>query len=81
MLFANGYPQSPVQVQGSVASSAERGAALLTAKGLDALGLAMLAIAHQRMKVRIGVLEVPALPVRTSEAFGVDPDGALPAGF
>ena len=36
-------------VQGSVASGTERGAASLTAKGLDPLGTAMLAISNQRV--------------------------------
>ncbi|HEX6483848.1 MAG TPA: hypothetical protein VF043_33790 [Ktedonobacteraceae bacterium] len=59
-------------VQGGVTPGGKGGAAGLTPKRLDVLSTAMLAIAHQRMNVRIGVPEVPALPVRTSEPFGID---------
>jgi hypothetical protein len=41
-------------VQGRVASRAERGAAGLTAEGLDLLSPTLLAISHQRMEVRLG---------------------------
>ena len=68
-------------VQGSVASSAERGAASLTAKGLDPLGMAMLAITNQGMDLSIGDPAVRALLIGTGEAFGVHPSGALPADF
>src|SRR5215472_2956631 len=50
----------------------ERGAALLAAKRLDRLSLAMLAIPNQRVELIIGVAEVGALRVRTSEAHGGD---------
>ena len=54
-------------IEWSVASSAECGAALLTAKGLDALGLAMLAIANQRVDARVSVPEVLALLIGTGK--------------
>jgi hypothetical protein len=53
----------------------------LTAKRLDPLGLAMLAIAYQRMHVSIGDAEVRALLVGTSKALGIHASGGLPAGF
>jgi hypothetical protein len=68
-------------VQRSVSSSAERGAASRASEGLDLLSLTMLAIAYQRVDVRIGVAEVPALVVGTSETFGVDADGGLLGDF
>ena len=68
-------------VQGGMAPSAERGAAGLAAKGLDVLGLAMLAIPNQRVDLSIGDAEVGALRVGTGEAFGVDPLGRSPAAF
>ena len=68
-------------VQRSVVSSAERGAARLAAKRLDALGPAMLAVPDQRIEVSISAAKVPALPVRTSEARGVDAFGGPPSAF
>ena len=59
----------------------ERGAASLTAKRLDALGLAMLAIANQRMNLSIGNAEVQALLVGTGVTLGVDALGCSPAAF
>jgi hypothetical protein len=41
----------------------------------------MLAIANERVDLLIGDTEVGALLASTGEAFGVDADGALPAGF
>jgi len=58
-------------VQRRVASSTEGGAAGLTPKRLDAFGLAMLAIAHQRVELIVGVAEVAASRVGTGEARGV----------
>ena len=68
-------------VQGSVASGGEGGAAGLTAKGLDPLGLAMLAIPNQRVDPIIGDAEGRALLVRTGEALGLDPLGCSSAAF
>jgi hypothetical protein len=68
-------------VQRSVASSSEGGAAGLTAQGLDALGMAMLAIPNQGMDVSVCDPRGGALVVGAGEALGVHPDGALPAGF
>jgi len=68
-------------VQGRVMSSAEGGAARLTAKGLDALGSPMLAIADERMPVGVSVAEVCALPVGTGEAFGGYTLRSSPAAF
>jgi hypothetical protein len=58
-------------IQGCVASSTERGVAGLTAKGLDALGLAMFAIPNQGVDVSVCDPGVQALWVGTSEAVGV----------
>src|SRR5260221_7050231 len=68
-------------IQGSVASGTEGGAAGLTAKGLDPLGLAMLAIPNQSVDVSICDPEVRALLVGTSEALGVHSLGCSPAAF
>jgi hypothetical protein len=68
-------------VQRSVASSTERGAAGLTAKRLDRLSRAMLAISDEGMDVRIGDSEVRALLVRTGVALGVHSLGCSPAAF
>ena len=68
-------------VQGSVASGGEGGAAGLTAKGLDPLGLAMLAIPNQRVDSGVSIAKVRALLVRTGEPIGVDAFGELPADF
>jgi hypothetical protein len=55
-------------IQGSVASSTERGVASLAAKGLDPLGTAMLAISDEGVDGLIGDAEVRALLVWTGEA-------------
>jgi len=68
-------------VQWSIASRAERCAASLTTERLDALGMTMLAIANERMHVRISDPEVCALRVGTGVALGVHADDVLPAGF
>jgi hypothetical protein len=57
-------------VQGSAASSTERGSASLTAKRLDALGLAMPAISHQSVDSNVRDAKVRALRVGTREAVG-----------
>jgi hypothetical protein len=62
-------------IQGSVTPGSERGAASLTAKGLDLLSTTMLAIANKSVDVSLGDAEVRALRVGTSEAFGMDPLG------
>jgi len=58
-------------VQGRVASSTERGAAGLTAKRLDPLGMAMGAVSNQGMNLSLRDAEVRALAVGTGEALGV----------
>jgi len=68
-------------VQRGVASGSEGGAARLATKRLYALGMPMLAVPDQSMEVSVSVPEVPALRVRTGEAFGLYPSGELPAGF
>src|SRR6266699_1520368 len=68
-------------IQWGMASGSEGGVASLTAKGLDALGLTMLAIPDQRMDVSIGDPEVGALRVGTGEARGVHALGGSPAAF
>jgi hypothetical protein len=68
-------------IQGGIASSTERGVAGLAAKGLDALGPAMLAIANERMSVSIGDPAVPALQASTSETFSVYAFGGSSAAF
>ena len=68
-------------VQGRVASRAERGAASLTAERLDPFGMAMLAIANERMNVCIGDAAGCALLIGTGEAFGVDSLGRVSATF
>ena len=68
-------------VQGSVASSAERYAASLAAKGLDPFDRPMHAIANQRMNVSVGDPEVLALLIETGEAFGGYPLGGSPTAF
>jgi hypothetical protein len=57
-------------VQGSIESGTEGGMAGLTAKGLDPLGTAMLAISHQSMDLRIGDPVVLARFVWASKALG-----------
>ena len=68
-------------VQRSMAPSTERGVASLTAKRLDPLGMAMLAISDESMDVSIGDPEVRALLVGTGEALGVYPLGCSPPAF
>jgi hypothetical protein len=68
-------------VQGRVMSSAERDAARLTAKGLDALGSPMLAISDERMNRSLSDPAVPALRVGTSEPLGIYAFGGSPAAF
>jgi len=68
-------------VQRSVASSTERGTAGLTAKRLDRLSRAMLAISDEGKDVRIGDSEVQALLVRTGVALGLHSLGCSPAAF
>jgi hypothetical protein len=68
-------------VQGSMASSAERGVAGRASKGLDPLSMTMLAIANQGMNVSIGDAEVGALVIGTGIALGVYPLGCSPAAF
>ena len=68
-------------VQGSVASSAERGAASRTSERLDPLRLTMLAIANERMHVSVGDPAVRALLIGTGVAFGVYLFGCSPAAF
>jgi hypothetical protein len=58
-------------VQGGVVPSSEGGAAGLTAKGLDPLGMAMRAIANQGMDVSICDPSVRALVVGAGKALGV----------
>src|SRR6266516_3210944 len=64
-----------------MATSGEGRAASLTAKGLDLLGTAMLAIPNQSVDVSVGDSKVRALLVGTGEAFGVYPLGCSPAAF
>jgi len=68
-------------VQGRVASSTERGAAGLAAKGLDLLGMPMLAISHQSVDVSVCDPGVRALPVRTGETLSVYAFGGSPPAF
>jgi hypothetical protein len=67
-------------IQGSIASSTERAAAGLTTKGLDALGVTMLAIPDQGVDLRIG-LAVRALLIPTGVALGVYALGGSSAAF
>jgi hypothetical protein len=68
-------------VQGSVAPSSERRVTGLTAKGLDPLGTAMLAIPDQRMNVCVCDSKIGTFSVRTGEALGVHPLRGSPAAF
>jgi hypothetical protein len=68
-------------VQRRVAPSTERDAASLTTKGLDALGLAMLAIPDEGVDVRIGDAEVRALLVGTGKPFSIHSLGRSPTAF
>ena len=54
---------------------------ILTAKGLDVFGLAMFAIANQRMNVSIGDAKVEARSVGTGQALGVYAFGGSSAAF
>jgi hypothetical protein len=78
---ANSGRRMPQVASTGAAPGSERGTAGLAAKGLDSLGLTMLAIADQRMDVRIGDRKVQALRVGTSEPFGVDAFGGSPPTF
>ena len=64
-----------------MAPSTEGGAAGRTSKRLDALGLAVLAIADESMDLSIGDPGVWALLVGTGETLRVYADGELLAGF
>jgi hypothetical protein len=64
-----------------MAPGREGGAASLTAKGLDALGLAMHAIPNQRVDLIIGDAEVGTLRVGTGEALGVHALGGSSPAF
>jgi hypothetical protein len=68
-------------IQRGVASSSEGRAASLTAKGLDALSLAMLAIPDQRVDVSIGDAAIRALRVGTGVALGLHALGCSPPAF
>ncbi len=68
-------------VQGGVATGRESGVTGRASKGLDALGLTMLAIPDEGMDVRIGDAEVGTLLIGTGEAFGVYPLGGSSAAF
>jgi hypothetical protein len=68
-------------VQGCVAPGSERGAAGLTAKRLDLLGMTMLAITNQRVDLGIGDPAIRALRVGTSKALGVHALGGSSAAF
>src|SRR5215469_9760692 len=65
-------------VQRGVASGSERPMASLATERLDVLGLAVLAIADERMNVRISDPEVCTLWVGTSEALCVHALGCSP---
>jgi len=68
-------------VQGSMVASREGGAAGLTTKRLDALGMTMHAIANKRVDLIIGDAEVEALRVGTGVALGVHALGSSPPAF
>src|SRR6266700_571798 len=68
-------------IQGRVASSTEGGAESLTAKGLDALGSAMSAIADERMNGSVCDCKVATRSVGTGEALGVHPFGCSSSAF
>jgi hypothetical protein len=63
-------------IQRRVAPGREGGAARLTAKRLDRLGMAMLAVPNQCMDVSIGVAEVRTLLVGAGVAVRVDTFGS-----
>jgi hypothetical protein len=68
-------------IQRSLASSSKGSATGRTSKGLDPLGLPLLAIAHQRVDLSIGNPEVGAEGIWTSEPLGVYAFGCSPAAF
>jgi hypothetical protein len=68
-------------VEGGVASSTEGATAGLTAVRLDLLRTTVLAIADQRVELRIGIAEVGTLRVGASEPFGVYAFGGSPPAF
>jgi len=68
-------------VQRGVAPGGESGAARLTAKGLDPLGLTMLAVPDQGVDSSVSVAKVAALLVGTGEAIGVDAFRGSPPAF
>jgi hypothetical protein len=68
-------------IQGSVASSTECAVTGRTSKGLDALGMPMLAISNEGVNMSIGVPVVGALLIGTGIASGVDPLGRSPSAF
>jgi hypothetical protein len=72
-------------IQGGVATSSERGAAGLTAKGLDPLSIRSawpcVPSPKRRVNVSIGDSRVRTLSVRTGEALGVHPLRCSPAAF
>ena len=68
-------------VQGRVPSSTERGVTGRASKGLDALGLAMLAITDKRVDMGLSDSKVQALSVGTGKALSVDALGCSSAAF
>jgi len=68
-------------VQRGMEPGSERGTAGLAAQCLDALGMAMLAIANESMDVSVCDAEVQALMVRTGEAICVHPLRCSSAAF
>ena|SRR5216683_4409268 len=68
-------------IQRGVASGSEGGAAGLAAKGLDVLGMPMLAISHQSVDVSVCDPGVRALPVRTGETLSVYAFGSSSSAF
>src|SRR5260221_4363406 len=68
-------------VQRGVAPGGERGAARLTAKGLDALGSPMLAISDEGMEGSVGIDEVDALLIWTGVALGLHTPGRYSSAF
>jgi hypothetical protein len=68
-------------IEGSVTPGSERGVASLTAKGLDAFGLAMLTVSNQSMNVSVCDSKVGTLSIRTGEALCVHPLRGSPTAF
>src|SRR5260370_34458023 len=68
-------------IQGSVTSSTERGAAGLTAKRLDALSMAMLAISNESMGSSVSDAKVRALRDGTGVPFSAYALGRVSAAF